>query len=96
MGAGSMGVAEGSAEAVARQVLIAQHVRNVIAARAMSPAEQVRVLMMAAASVIVTHSCGQARDAAVVRAMVELTVGVSGAAAAVDEALAAMVPEGTA
>ena len=55
----SMGVADGSPEAVERQVMIAQHVRAVVSARALTPAEQVRVLMMAASSVIVSHSCAR-------------------------------------
>lgn len=89
--------AEGdAAEALARQVEVARHVRAVVLARAMTPAEQVRVLMMAAASVIVGNACGPRRDMAVAQAVVALTASVAGAGAAVDGLLADMPAEGRA
>lgn len=92
----TMGVVETSADAVERQVSIAKRVCALVRARALSPAEQVRVLMTAAASVIVTHSCGRGRELALVRAVGELTGSVAGAAAAADQALERMVVEGSA
>lgn len=77
-------------DAVARQVMVAQHLR------AMLPAEQLRVLMLAAASVIVGGVPAEHRGAALAYASATLVVSVGGAEAAAAQALAAMPAAGCA
>lgn len=91
-----LGDCDGSEAGIERQVDIARHLRGVVLARGMTPAEQVRCLMMAAASVIVGSTDEALRPGAMAQALVELTACVCGAADAGRVDLARMMPEGRA
>lgn len=75
---------------------VAQHVLNAIAARAMSPGEQLLVLMMAAASITVRHAIGAERDTVTGLGCILYGSAVRGAADAVDGWMAGLPPAGSA
>lgn len=80
-----------------RRVDIALHVMGVLRARALTPADQVMVLMMAAGSVIASNAAThEDRTAAVCFAGGALGHGVAGAARALDRWMEQVPAEGRA
>lgn len=75
---------------------VALDVLNVVNARAMSPGEQLLVLMMAAASVTVNNAVGDQRDSVMGLGCILYGSAVRGAAAAVDAWVAGLPPAGSA
>jgi hypothetical protein len=80
-----------------RRMDIALHVMGVLRARALTPADQVMILMMAAGSVIASNACThEERAAAVQFAGNALGSGVVGAARALDRWMEQVPVEGRA
>jgi hypothetical protein len=80
-----------------RRVDVALHVMNMLRARALTPADQVMILMMAAGSVIASNACThEDRAAAVQFAGNALGSGVTGAARALDRWMEQVQVEGRA
>lgn len=88
------GLTEGDEQ---RRVDVALHVMAMLRARAMTPADQVMVLMMVAGSVIASNAAEpEDRRAAACFATRALGSGVSGAAKAIERWMAGIPAEGRA
>ena len=91
-----LGRLDGAEDAIAREIDIARHVVAVISLRALSPAERLRVLMMAAATVLAANTRADEREVGCAFVGRLLAAAVCGAGHAVDEFLANVPAEGSA